>query len=162
MILIVSYGNTLRGDDGAGIVLGELFEASCRKRHLQVQRLVCHQLTPELVIDIIEPGLSLVIFTDTHIVVPGNSGLDIEIERIVPADNQSAIGHNLSPTTLLLMADQLYHKSVTAWQATVPGISFGHGDLQSQTTQRALANAPQRIASFFGDLNAADSQERFA
>ncbi|MCB2174009.1 hypothetical protein KQH41_01950 [bacterium] len=55
MMLIIALGDPLRGDDGAGIVLGELLEQICRLRQINVQRLVCQQLAAELVPQMMRP-----------------------------------------------------------------------------------------------------------
>ena len=40
MILIIAYGNSLRGDDGAGLVLAERLEEAWQGRQVEVERVV--------------------------------------------------------------------------------------------------------------------------
>jgi len=148
MLLIISYGNPLRGDDGAGLLLGKQLEKECRRQGIDVERLECHQLTPELVAELINPEVGSVVFTDTRIASPDSSGLAIDIEQLTPQAGDQASGHYLDPQTLLLLADRLYDRQVPGWRITVPGLAFEHGERLSHITQRALEQAPTRLRSF--------------
>jgi hydrogenase maturation protease len=150
MLLIIAYGNTLRGDDGAGPALGELIERCCRQRSIQVRRLVCHQLTPELVTEMIRPGVAQVLFCDARTSSPSDPGLGLKITPLEPAGGGTAIGHHLSPATLLLLARDLYHCEVPAWQLTVPGFTFELGQPFSVPTRRALDEVEPLLESFLG------------
>lgn len=147
MIFIIAYGNSLRGDDGAGLVLGEMLEKICRERQIVAERMVCHQLTPELVVEMVRPEVSQVVFTDTRVAAPGGSGL-VEGEPVEASNSAVASGHHLGPATLLLLAEKLYQRNVRAWQITVPGIAFDHGELLSRIARRALEQAPPLLESF--------------
>ncbi len=152
MILIIAYGNSLRGDDGAGIILGELLEQLCRQRHVAAQRLVCQQLAPKLVPEMIRPEISRIIFTDTRVATADSSGLSVTAEALDMNNSGQVSGHHLSPETLLLLAAKLYQRNVRAWQVTVPGISFAHGQLLSSVTRRALENAPPLLESILDHI----------
>jgi hydrogenase maturation protease len=148
MLLIIAYGNTLRGDDGAGPALGELIERCCRQRSIEVQLLVCHQLTPELVTELIHPGIAQVLFCDARIPIPGDHNLAIAFKPLEPSGGCTTIGHHLSPETLLLLAKGLYHCEIPAWQVTVPGYTFEVGQSFSRSTRQALDDAEPLVDSF--------------
>ena len=66
MILIIGYGNSLRGDDGAGLLLAEGLEEAWQARQVEVERLAVHQLTPELTLEISREEVTSVVFVDTR------------------------------------------------------------------------------------------------
>ena len=158
MLLIIAYGNTLRGDDGAGIVLGEQLEQECCRRAIATELLVCHQLSPELVIEMIRPGIESVVFTDTRIAAPDGAGSAIDIESLLPRVDHHAGGHHLCPQTLLLLAEKLYGKCIPAWQITVPGIAFDHGEGFSPITRQALDRVPVLLRGFLDRLYGSDRE----
>lgn len=66
--LVIGYGNTLRRDDGVGVRAAELLASDPRLVGARV--LACHQLTPELALDVGEA--SLVVFVDADLgLTPG-------------------------------------------------------------------------------------------
>jgi hydrogenase maturation protease len=148
MLLIIAYGNTLRGDDGAGPALGELVERCCRQRSIEAQLLLCHQLTPELVLGLIRPGIAQVLFCDARIPIPGDDHMGIAFKPMDPAGGGTSIGHHLSPETLLLLAKGLYQCEIPAWQVTVPGYTFEVGQSFSRSTRQVLDEAEPLIDSF--------------
>lgn len=139
LILIIACGNSLRSDDGAGLLLAERLEQACRSLDLEVARISVHQLMPELAADIAAKAVRAVIFVDTRPAEPGESP---KLVPLAPEAGSPSIGHHLTPAVLLLYAQQLYHHCPPAWQVTVPGVIFDHGESLSQTAQNALAHAP--------------------
>jgi hydrogenase maturation protease len=148
MLLIIAYGNTLRGDDGAGPALGELIERCCRQRSIEAQLLVCHQLTPELVAELIHPGITRVLFCDARIPSAGDDNMEIAFKPLKAASGGTNIGHHFSPQTLLLLAKGLYQCEIPAWQVTVPGYTFEVGQSFSRSTRQALDDAEPLVESF--------------
>lgn len=86
MILIIAYGNTLCGDDGAGIILGGMLEAACLTRQIPVKLLSCHQLVPKLVVDMVGPDVSTVVFVDTRIIPDESHSYHVETEPLAVQD----------------------------------------------------------------------------
>lgn len=148
MLLIIAYGNTLRGDDGAGPALGELIERCCRKCSIRAQLQVCHQLTPELVMEMIHPGIAQVLFCDARITIPSDNNTGIAFKSLEPSGGYTTIGHHLSPETLLLLAKGLYQCEIPAWQVTVPSYTFKVGQSFSRPTRQALEDAEPLLESF--------------
>lgn len=155
MLLIIAYGNTLRGDDGAGPALGELVERRCRGRSMEARLLLCHQLTPELVMELIRPGIAQVLFCDARVPIPGDDNRGVAFKPLKPGGGGTTIGHHLSPETLLLLAKGLYQCEIPAWQLTVPGYTFEVGQSFSRSTRQALDEAEPLVESFLARTSAA-------
>ena len=152
MILIIAYGNSLRRDDGAGLVLAEILEQTLRAHHLKVERLSAQQLTPELAADIAGDEVSTVVFVDTRAVLFNENQPRVQIEPLGPGANSPSAGHHLNAPTLLIYAYHLYRKQPPAWQITIPGIDFEHGQQFSQLTQIALNEARPYLAEWLREL----------
>lgn len=150
MLLIIACGNSLRSDDGAGLVLAERLEQACNALNLTVKLISVHQLTPELAADIATEAVRAVVFVDAQ---PAQSGDSPSLFPLSPQTASPSVGHHLTPATLLLYADQLYQHCPPAWQITVPAVLFDHGESLSQTAQESLAHTPalaQQVADLCG------------
>jgi hydrogenase maturation protease len=96
--LIIGYGNPLREDDGIGLRAAELVESNLAPGEADV--LQCHQLTPELAVQV--QDASLVIFIDAALDrAPGKVSV-IPVYKVGP----SAWSHDLSPSQLLSLVDK--------------------------------------------------------
>ena len=129
--LVIGYGNALRGDDGAGILVAErLME---RVHDPEIEILAQHQLTPELM----EPisRAANVIFIDAS--VSGRAG---KVHRIPlrPAPVCSRFTHHATPESLLAGAQALYGHTPEATLYTIPGRSFETGQELSPAVRRAV------------------------
>lgn len=138
MILILACGNSLRSDDGAGLVLAQKLERRWQAQARPVKRLAVHQLTPELAVELAPEAVQAVVFVDTRLTQPGEANQSVQIEAVT-AGASARLGHHLTPATLLSYAELLYQARVNAWQVTVPGINFDHGESLSEVASRALA-----------------------
>ena len=79
MILIISYGNSLRRDDGAGLALGEILEKALQSRGRLVKRIALHQLDPETSLCVAEQGVSSVVFVDTRVVAGSEDAFLLQV-----------------------------------------------------------------------------------
>jgi hydrogenase maturation protease len=146
MVLILAYGNSLRRDDGAGFVLGDVVERMLSEAGLEVERIDSHQLEPELALDISGEKISAVLFIDTRALpeTPGDDDLRVQLRRVVCAKDASpSMGHHLNPPTLLTYSRFLFKKDPPAWLITVPGTDFDHGEGLSETAREAINSAPE-------------------
>jgi hydrogenase maturation protease len=143
MILIIGYGNSLRSDDGAGLLLAERLEQAWRARQISVERLAVQQLMPELAWDIAQEAVEAVVFVDTRAVAPGETEPGLQISPVEAPALAPSLGHHLDPGVLLIYAHLLYGKTVPAWLVTVPGVNFEHGETLSQTAQQTLDTVPE-------------------
>jgi hydrogenase maturation protease len=142
VILIIAYGNSLRRDDGAGLVLGELLEEALRGRGLDVLRIAVHQLTPDLAFDVAAEDIAGVVFVDTRVAGAGEGQHELQICLLSSDQGSSGLGHHVGASSIMTCARLLYDKSPPAWLLTVPGVDFDHGEGLSELAQRALDSLP--------------------
>ena len=139
-LLIIGYGNGLRRDDGAGLVLAEKLAVKLSTRGVAVHQLAVQQLVPELALTIANADLDGVLFVDT---VADRGVTKIIFHSLVDAAIHVALGHHLTPQALLLYAARLYGHCPPAWLVAIPGTDFGHGEgFSPQTTQLLADVAP--------------------
>jgi len=130
--LVIGYGNSLRGDDGAGPFVA---------RQLGAGAIACHQLTPELAEHI--SHADRVIFVDAHAGVPAGQ-IAIQPVQPSPAGAQprpAAAIHRFDPETLLAWSRQLYGRAPEAILIGIGAHSFGLGEDLSPQTRRAAREA---------------------
>ena len=155
MVLILAYGNSLRRDDGAGFVLGDLVERMVCEAGFEVERIDSHQLEPELALDISGEKISCVLFIDARAVpkTPKDDDLRVQYHRVAAAEEASpAVGHHLNASTLLAYAKYLFKKQPPAWLITTPGIDFDHGEGLSEAAREAINSAPETLRELIGLL----------
>ena len=143
MILIIAYGNNLREDDGAGLLLAERLVTRWQDRGLPVRHLAVQQLTPELAADIAGEDVTAVVFIDTRLST-SSADLDVGVVPLEAIGEQSpSMGHHFMPDVLLTYAKALYAVDPLppAWLVTVPGVAFGYGERISEATQLAIQSA---------------------
>jgi len=131
-VLVIGYGNPLRGDDGLGWHAAECLAASLAR--LDVEIITCHQLTPELA----EPvsRAERVIFIDAE--TRGPAG-ELAVRQLTPAlAKHTRLSHTLDPATLLGSAREIYAVSPQGFVLSVAGESFAYGEDLSPRVQSAL------------------------
>lgn len=130
-ILILAYGNPLRGDDGAGPAAGERLRAIIQDPEIEIR--ILHQLTPELM----EPisRAACVIFIDAcEGAVPG----EISERAIEPSTAGASFTHHATPEALLAGARVLYGRAAEATLLTVAGAEFSLGSGLSPAVAHGL------------------------
>jgi len=119
-LLIVGYGNPLRGDDGVGWRVADQLAKFVGE---SAQVLAVHQLTPELAEPISE--VDLVIFVDAS--YDGEPGT-WTCESIRPNPNgPDSFTHYFTPMSLLSYARAVFNASPKALLISVAGSSFDCG-----------------------------------
>lgn len=136
-VLLIGYGNPLRGDDGIGqIVVRRAAAAVASNSALNLTCLVVHQLTPELAEPISRAGR--VIFVDATVdAAPG----ELRQHAIEPATTAGSLTHHLTPPTLLGLAAVLYGRAPEAWV-----VSIGVGALDAADTLSPAVTAAVPVA----------------
>ncbi len=143
MILVIGYGNTLRGDDGVGQHIARRLDVSLYSDSVQV--LACHQLTPELV----EPvsRADFVVFIDAA--ETGRAGeihsADVEAEVV-----SGAFTHNVTPASLLAAAYDLYGVRPRGFLISITGSQFSYGESLSPEVEAAAEEVIKRIYRLIG------------
>lgn len=128
-VLILGYGNPLRGDDGAGP-----HAARCL-RQLGFHSLDVHQLTPELAEAI--SRTTLVLFLDA------GAGLAPGQVRVTPVRESpaGAVEHQGSPGGLLRLAREIYGCAPTAFLIAMGGEAYDCGCTLSSSALSAVDEA---------------------
>lgn len=129
--LVIGIGNTLRGDDGAGVVA--TLEAG-RRWPDRLEVITVHQLVPELAERI--RGATRVVFVDAS-----TTASDAIVTALDPDEAPSAT-HTWSPRTLLGLARRAYGTApAEAWLVEIPAGSFGFAESISAGTAAAIVRA---------------------
>ncbi|MGK2860004.1 MAG: hydrogenase maturation protease [Thermoanaerobaculia bacterium] len=138
-IVIIGYGNTLRGDDAAGWLAAEALSESFDETRVTV--LKKHQLAPELAETI--SAFDVALFVDaTREGEPG----ELRCAAVEPVLTDSGLTHSASPEALLYLARELYGRTPQAFLFSLCGESF---DLVEQLTPR-IADALPRLVGLVG------------
>ncbi|MDR3765054.1 MAG: hydrogenase maturation protease [Acidobacteriota bacterium] len=114
-ILVLGYGNTLRGDDA----LGPRAVERLRPLVFPAETLACHQLIPELAAQLAEYDAA--IFVDAA--AAGEPGT-VHVRRLLPETQTASLTHHVSPATLLAMAHELYGRAPQSLLVTAVGADF--------------------------------------
>jgi hydrogenase maturation protease len=148
-VLIIGYGNALRGDDGAGWHAAAALTDDPRLAGADV--LARHQLAPELALDVAHARLVVLVDACGGGAPPGT----VSVRQVEP-DSPSAPGwsHNLDPAALVGLAETLYGASPPVFLVTVTGAFFDYRDRLSPAVHQALP----KIADTIDFLQANTSQ----
>lgn len=145
-VLLIGYGNGLRGDDAIGIVIAEAVDAWSLPN---VKVIACHQLTPELSEDI--SAAALVIFADAA--ATGTPG-EVTVTAVEPADPTTSSAHAGDPAKLLGMAQLVFGKCPPAWYVTVAAEDMGFREGLTETARRGVDEAVVRIRELLDQFGA--------
>lgn len=134
--LLVGWGNALRGDDGAGVVLAERLRDELPAHALRV--VVAHQLTPDLAEAV--SAAAAAVFVDASCAADPGA---VACHRLAAAPAlTSEFTHHCQPADLLRLAHELYGRApASAWLVTIGGASFGFGEELSPRIAAALPRA---------------------
>ncbi len=116
MVLLIGFGNPGRGDDGLGPALAQRIA----KRALPgIEVKIAFQLTVEHALDVAK--VDTVVFADADM-----ASLEpftfTELSRAAPGDLDS---HNVSPQSVLALAEQLFGASARGFALGISGSEFG-------------------------------------
>jgi hydrogenase maturation protease len=139
-VLVIGYGNPLRGDDGAGWHAADLLAADPRLTGARV--LARHQLVPELAVDV--GRASLVVLVDA---AAGGAPGSVSVRRVrPPAAPRANWSHHLDPEGLAGLAKDLYGAVPPIVLVSVGAGSFAGGDRLSGALERALPEVVEAVA----------------
>jgi hydrogenase maturation protease len=131
-VLIVGYGNPLRGDDSVGWIaarkLGQKFTDDPR-----VEFLAVHQLTPELAGSISKIELAIFINAAEG---PRPAHLSCTFVTPQPTPSQPTTD-DFDPSRLLAVSRTAYGRCPQAMLFTVTGQDFGHRETLTRPVERA-------------------------
>ena len=148
-LLVLGYGNTLRGDDGVGPRVAEAIEALNLPG---VASLVAPLLTPELADPI--SRAETVIFVDAAVDAPRV----VQLRMLAPTASSQVMAHAASPATLLALARDVFGHAPQAWWLTIPAENMAMGEDFSPLAQRGLKTALRKLRQF--DPKQADNSRK--
>ncbi|MFO0846679.1 MAG: hydrogenase maturation protease [Gemmataceae bacterium] len=134
-LLVIGYGNELRGDDGVGPRVARAVHAW---RMPGVVARATHGLAPELAEELARA--ESVVFVDARAGAEGG----LEVVELVPGP-PAGLGHASEPRWLLGLAESLWGHRPRAWLLTVPAERLGVGEGLSEMGARGLADALTEI-----------------
>lgn len=139
-VLIIGYGNPLRGDDAAGLRLIEALEAAGRPAG--VETLAVHQLTPELADRV--AAARAVVFVDAACREEPAALRPLE----VPPFSGPPPGHHYSPASLLQLTRLTFGVAPPAWLLTLPAAGFAFGAALSPRAVGAVEEGRRLLADW--------------
>jgi hydrogenase maturation protease len=144
-VLVLGYGNALRGDDAVGWHAVARLAGDPRLGGVRVSWQ--HQLTPELAHEF---GVaSLVVLVDAE---AGARPGAVVVRRLAPgAVNAQAFSHHVTPESLLALAGVLYGASPDAW---VVGVGIAQLDLGEGLSPPVEAAIPAVVDAVAGIVEA--------
>lgn len=145
-VLIIGYGNTLRGDDGVG---PRVVEAVGNLRLPGVRTLICALLTPELADPI--SRAETVIFVDAAVDAPK----EVQWRKLEPNATSQLMAHAADPRTMLALARDVFGRAPEAWWLTIPADDLGFREEFSPRVQLGFVEAVKKIQGFCLSLPAA-------
>jgi hydrogenase maturation protease len=148
-VLVIGYGNPLRGDDGLGPQVADLIAA---QNWPGVRTLSVHQLTPELAAELTQARLA--VFVDAGVI---DSEPAISMSAVAPAEPVARITHQFDPQTLLGLTQALYGVCPPAQLVTIAGRYF---EVYDKLSPQAAADALRAVEQIAGLLTAGASSRR--
>jgi hydrogenase maturation protease len=139
-VLVVGYGNPLRGDDGIGWHAAGLLAADPRLAGAEV--LARHQLLPELAEDVSRAWLVVLVDACAH-GAPGS----VSIRRIEGRPSTPGTwSHHLDPEALAGLAEALFGAAPPMVLVSVAAGSLAEGDGLSSRVQQVLPEVVEAVA----------------
>jgi hydrogenase maturation protease len=135
-VLVIGYGNTLRGDDAVGVHAAELIA----KRHPEIICICVHQLMPELAEQIAE--CDTVFFIDAQ-----EDITETNVQLVMPnVEADQPRTHFISPQSLLALSQQLYqHLPSKAYVVGIPASQFEFSEELSTQTELAMHHCVELV-----------------
>jgi hydrogenase maturation protease len=139
-ILVIGYGNELRGDDATGL---RVAEAVAAWQLPGVRALAVPQLTPDLSEAI--AAARQVVFVDATI---EPSIQDVQLRPLDATAVDSGGSHRSDPRALVALARAVFGQAPPAWLMAVPAADFAFGAPLSSLAQRGVEAALARLRQF--------------
>jgi hydrogenase maturation protease len=150
-LLVIGYGNTLRGDDGVGPRVAEAVE---QMNLPGVGTLICQQLSPEHA----EPisHARRVVFVDAAVDAPR----EVQLRKLEPGESSQLMAHAADPRTMLALARDVFGHAPQAWWLTIPVTELGFSQELSPQAEAGLRAAVEQIKSLACDLPSGKAKKR--
>jgi hydrogenase maturation protease len=140
-LLVIGYGNELRGDDGVGPAVARTVASWGIP---EVQGIAAHQLTPELAL--VVTAADRVVFVDARLNASG-----MEMTPLRAEEGPASLDHTSDPGWLLRLTEMLYERRPPAWLLTVPAVRVDFGEQLSPTAVRGMSAALEWVEALLED-----------
>jgi len=140
-VLVIGYGNPLRSDDGVGWHVTARLTADPRLARATI--LQCHQLTPELALDV--SRADLVVLVDARSGPPAGAVATECVDTAV-ALSGTTWSHHLGPASLVGLALELYGRAGQVHVVSVGVESLEIGETLSPPVADAVELAVELVA----------------
>ncbi len=144
-ILVVGYGNTLRGDDGVGQIIAEKIE---ELKIPNVETLALHQLTPDLAGSF--AGYDEIFFIDASEEI---TQCEAQVFDISPSETPAQIEHAMTPQNLLRLSQDLFSSLPRSYCVIIPARSFEFTEELSSITMANIEPAIKIITARIGNFS---------
>jgi hydrogenase maturation protease len=146
-VLVVGYGNDLRGDDAVGCRVAALLAGDARLRGARID--ARHQLTPELAADVAAAELVVLIDAEHGEGSPGA----VRVEHVVGRGRPRALtgSHVCDPAAIVELAERAYGRAAPVVLVRVVGQFFEPGGELSPAVAAALPVLVDTVAAIAGD-----------
>jgi hydrogenase maturation protease len=141
-LLVIGYGNILRGDDGVG---PRVAEAVGQLRLPGVRTLICPLLAPELADPISRAGK--VVFVDAAVDAP----YKIQWRKLHPNETSQIMSHAADPRTMLALARDVFGHAPEAWWLTIPAVNLGFSADFSPVAEQGMQEAVEKIQTLYAE-----------
>ena len=139
-VLVVGWGNPLRGDDGLGWHAAALLADDQRLGGATV--LCRHQLTPELAQDVAAARLVVLVDAGVDCGRPGT----VTVTPVEPDTARPPLSHHLDPGALAALSQRLYGRVPPTLLVRVAAASFEAGEGLSPELEAALPSLLETVA----------------
>jgi len=150
--LVIGYGNTDRGDDGAAFHVVNRLRSAVGRPPLaadetglgalggEVDAVFVRQLVPELAVD--ASGYDRIVFCDAHVIPGGGEPL---ARPVLPERRMSGFGHVMHPEALLWLVHGMSSRRPDGYLVALRGFRFEEPDRLSAATAAQIDRAVARI-----------------
>ena len=141
-VLVIGYGNTLRGDDAVGIHAAELLAT----RYPEIECVCVHQLVPELAEQIATRDLVFFIDAQPECSRP-------EARLVMPGtETEQPRTHFISPESLLVLSQQLYQRTPTkTYVVGIPAVKFEFSEELSAPAKKGVDDCLELVNSILSE-----------
>ncbi|MEX2621023.1 MAG: hydrogenase maturation protease [Egibacteraceae bacterium] len=140
-VVVIGYGNDLRGDDGAGRRVAEAV-AAAGLPGVTVRSV--HQLAPEHAADV--AGRRCAIFVDARLAGAGAQA-GVTVQAVSARVGDAGLTHHTSPAALLALAATLGPPPGDAFVVSIPAGDLGIGTTLSTATAAAVDAAVDQVVA---------------
>lgn len=141
-LVVIGYGNEMRGDDGAGVVAAVAVE-ELGLPGVEVE--TRHQLTPEL--SELLAVADVVVFLDAA--VPGGGA--VRAREVQPGAESGWTGHAGTPESILALTVALHGRQPRVWCVEIPVERFGWGPGLSEEATAGAACAVDLVRQIWAE-----------